>query len=469
MMTYDNLTDGQKSAIESIRKWIQEGANAMSFTGAAGTGKTTTIKFLLDILMGEYSVLLLAPTHASRGILSNMSGYDVSTTHSALGLRPDVDLADYNPDKPEFAQTGKCIVNNYDIVIQEEASMINQELMDLLVNSTNCIIFMGDECQLPPIGADSCPALSLEYKTTLTMVMRQKSNNTLLKVLSLMRCIISQKCGYNYQDNSVELIEQLGLTGMPSSCLSLIQQVWNSNASDGSICFDPKVHLLIKDWEISDIDRDKYLFTAFTNKKVDDLNRICAELLDIKPFREGFRVIFTKTFKSGTLADITNNTRGRVLRIDPTIFQYKIGKETINCIKIIFDIDGKEYSVLTPTTGNLDNYIIKHGDIMNNASKSKKQDSWDEFECMIGTVQPFKDYLNKEFSKELESRFIYVDTRKRPKQYIKPGYAITVHKSQGSTIPTMVVAINDIAQSRDLADKLLYVALSRASEKVYIV
>ena len=476
MITYDDLNSDQKGAVRQIPEWIRMGIKQMSFTGAAGTGKTTTIRLLLEALVGEYKVLLLAPTHASRGVLEdstevideegNSSRMQVSTTQSALGLRPDTTLEEFDPDNPEFIQIGPTLTDQYDIVIQEEASMINQDLMDLLVAHSNIIIFMGDECQLPPVGFNTCPALSLPHKITLKQVMRQKGDSTLKATLGLMRCIISEKCGYEYEDNSLELIDKLGLTGMPTTCHSLIEQVAQSELNDGTIIYDPKISDHILEWEKDLIDRDSYLFLAFTNKRVDSLNELCSNLLGVKPFREGYRVLVTKSFRLGRLEGITNNSRGRVQSISNHIIEYKIGRAIIRCFELTLNINSCPVTVLSPTQGSLFDYMVIHKDVMEYCINSKKWDSMDE---LLGNIQVFRNYLGEDTSKLLEDKFIFISTKRRPRQYIKAGYALTVHKSQGSTIPRVIVAFQDIAASRDLQDKLYYVALSRASERVYIV
>ena len=50
------------------------------------------------------------------------------------------------------------------------------------------------------------------------------------------------------------------------------------------------------------------------------------------------------------------------------------------------------------------------------------------------------------------------------------GYCLSVHKSQGSTYDNVFINLNDILRCRTILDRnrLLYVALSRASKKVFI-
>lgn len=53
---------------------------------------------------------------------------------------------------------------------------------------------------------------------------------------------------------------------------------------------------------------------------------------------------------------------------------------------------------------------------------------------------------------------------------LRPPYACTVHKSQGSTYDNVYIDLNDFKTIRDLSQlaKLLYVAMSRAKHKIYL-
>lgn len=53
--------------------------------GEAGTGKSFTLKTLLDEYKG--SVLLTATTNKAKALLKESTGYTALTTHSALGFR----------------------------------------------------------------------------------------------------------------------------------------------------------------------------------------------------------------------------------------------------------------------------------------------------------------------------------------------------------------------------------------------
>ncbi len=122
-------------------------------TGGPGTGKTTTINAIIDMFEREgLSVLLAAPTGRAAKRMSEATGREARTIHRMLEFAPtgnDLDnqgLAfQKNEDNPLDA----------DVIIIDEASMIDMHLMNALLKAVTIgtrIIFAGDARQLPSVG-----------------------------------------------------------------------------------------------------------------------------------------------------------------------------------------------------------------------------------------------------------------------------------------------------------------------------
>lgn len=114
-------------------------------TGGPGTGKTTIVKCILEILTrrGE-KVMLMAPTGRAAKRLGESTGKDASTIHRALAAL----------DGDDGEGTGQCF--NADTVIVDEVSMMDVYLTDMLLKRLrpeSKIIFVGDSDQLPSVGA----------------------------------------------------------------------------------------------------------------------------------------------------------------------------------------------------------------------------------------------------------------------------------------------------------------------------
>ena len=120
-------------------------------TGGPGTGKTTTLKGILDLFERmRLKTFLAAPTGRAAKRLTELTGREASTIHRLLEV--DID--------PEDGQM--IFVHNQhnplscDAVIVDETSMVDLLLMYSLVQAlpeTCRLILVGDPDQLPSVGA----------------------------------------------------------------------------------------------------------------------------------------------------------------------------------------------------------------------------------------------------------------------------------------------------------------------------
>jgi exodeoxyribonuclease V alpha subunit len=115
-------------------------------TGGPGTGKTASIRTIAKL--GETQgakVLLVAPTGRAARRMTEASGVDAKTVHSALGWIPG-ELPEHDEDEPL----------PYDLLIVDESSMANLELMVTLLRAVGRrahMVLVGDADQLAPVGA----------------------------------------------------------------------------------------------------------------------------------------------------------------------------------------------------------------------------------------------------------------------------------------------------------------------------
>lgn len=120
-------------------------------TGGPGTGKTTVTKAVLYVhkeLFGEDNSLpcLLAPTGRAACRMTEQTGVEASTIHSAIGLRGDDCVGGCDCDGPLFGN----------IFIIDECSMMDSfvayNLLQKIPGRTR-VVFVGDPEQLPSVGA----------------------------------------------------------------------------------------------------------------------------------------------------------------------------------------------------------------------------------------------------------------------------------------------------------------------------
>ena len=129
----------------------------------------------------------------AKKVISNITNREGVTLHSLLGLRPDLDLDDFNPNDPQFSPIVPPKISDFDWVIIDEASMINSDLFELVKKTVKGmgtkVLFMGDPAQIPPIGEKESVVFfdeSIEIHW-LTKIERQTNNNPLLTVYDTLR------------------------------------------------------------------------------------------------------------------------------------------------------------------------------------------------------------------------------------------------------------------------------------------
>ena len=210
-------TSGQVELISMISEFLldTEERNLLVIKGYAGTGKTSIVKSITDVLEKyNHGCVLLAPTGRSAKVLANYSGKKAITIHKKIYRL-------YSGSEGVVRLTLSQNQHKNTLFIVDEASMIANsstgqegsmfsgrglldDLMEYVFNENNCrLILIGDVAQLPPIGMDISPALDLNYLNAsfgikirtyeLTEVVRQESGSGILFNATLLRKIITSK------------------------------------------------------------------------------------------------------------------------------------------------------------------------------------------------------------------------------------------------------------------------------------
>ena len=228
------LKPSQQKAFDQIRAFIQDPKQRVFILkGYAGTGKTTLMRFLVQHLQQiKKPYELLAPTGRAAKVLSDLAIDNRFDDNAQAGRTIHSLIFRYNGFNREISD--EEIKNNqatgqlslvFDVVeldentkptvyIVDEASMISDspaqiitqaqfgsgQLLSELLNydkrPESKYIFVGDPCQLPPVGDDLSPALSeqsftpLALSASLTEIMRQAEGNDLIRASKQIRSLI---------------------------------------------------------------------------------------------------------------------------------------------------------------------------------------------------------------------------------------------------------------------------------------
>lgn len=171
-----SLHEEQKNAIKGA---INNGVFVI--TGGPGTGKTTIIKCILEILTAQQkTVSLVAPTGRAAKRMSDSTGREAKTIHRLL----EVNVIQSNES---FFVHNESNPLKIDVVIVDEVSMVDAALMCALLKAMprDCkLILVGDKDQLPSVGAGNVLADILESGVIsycmLTKIFRQGEKSLII-------------------------------------------------------------------------------------------------------------------------------------------------------------------------------------------------------------------------------------------------------------------------------------------------
>lgn len=386
------LSENQKHAVKTS---LQMGVSII--TGGPGTGKTTIINTIINILEESgLKTAIAAPTGRAAKRITETSGHYASTIHRLLEY--------YFSESENMMRFGKTKEDplDYDAVIVDEASMIDLILMNGLVSAIRPgtrLVIVGDADQLPSVGAGNVlrDMISSEYiySTKLTEIFRQAKESMI--VVNAHRINHGEYPDCNAKGKDFFLLRRSAEKEMLETIKTLCLKRLPDYYSDISPTADIQVLTPVRKGLLGSINLNREL--------QDVLNPPCAELEEKqfgdRIFREGDKVMQIKNNYQMTWKNLEDFTEGE------GVFNGDIG--------VIHRVD-REFNEVTVV--------------------------YDEVR-----------YVTYNFNQLDE---------------LELAYAITVHKSQGSEFPIVIMPVSwfpPVLATRNL----LYTGVTRGKRAVVLV
>ena len=440
------FNEQQTEAYHAMVEFMESDSKAFSIEGYAGTGKTTIIKHVLDTVAKDKKTAVSAPTWQAVSVLEKSTEKTGMTLHSLLGIAADENLEDFDGRNPKFAPVKEPKLGEYSLVVIDEASMINSSLYDYLMSELEPwqkVIFMGDPAQLPPVGEKLSKVFSdTEEGAKLTKVERQDGDNPLGSVYDAIR---------NNLESSIDMFPHVTNLNDKGEGIEVI------NKENGEEFVNKIVDAFKKDPEGTKV-------ITYTNQNVAAFNQKIRSLLkpDAKEmFEEGDLMMMRET----VAGKIDPKTGKPAFHNSEQLIIEEVSEKQVRTVGVGGKLVDLEYNatsfkgkgnitldILYPSDTNLSKYEKAISDAAAAAKARVKagnrRGAWDEFWS-------------------IKRSFINPGGRSKGIDY---GYAITTHKSQGSTYNTVFINETNMDRNQKNSERnsLKYVALSRPRKKAVV-
>lgn len=202
------LTQKQEEGLKIAVKRYRDHEKYTVISGYAGTGKSTLVRFIIEVLnLDAEDVVYATYTGKAAQVLAKMGNKNVTTLHKLLYESfPRPDGTFYRRPLPEI---------DYHLVIVDEVSMVPKTLSDLLLSHHAHVIFLGDPFQIPPIskGAEDENNHLLDHPHIfLDEIMRQEAESEIIRLTMAIRNYEPIK---NFSGEEVQVLNREELsTGM---------------------------------------------------------------------------------------------------------------------------------------------------------------------------------------------------------------------------------------------------------------
>lgn len=456
-------------------------------SGAAGTGKTTVIRAIVENIKrvhGEGTgVLLMAPTGKAAERIKNQTGERSTTIHSFLASNGWIN-ANFT-----LKRTGGRLSQDVNTIIVDECSMIDLNLFATLLRSINWnsiqrLILIGDPNQLPPIGrgrvfADTIAWLKAEYPENvgvLTENIRQLVNRVDNKgngILELANIFIQENQRDDDDSGKIdelkkakeEIFERIQLDGNGDIDKDLGVYFWHDQEELQRILHDTMVRDMedYTGWYLQDEGMSLAKLWIKALKKEDDTANP-EELQIISPYRGEF---YGTDALNQWMQGVFNSYWSHKYNLDgispfDKVIQFR--NRPKSDMAYVYNDETKQNERAEVFNGEIGIAMIHGLDSKNKWYKRMPRLEHIQVRFSNENRRGLRYNYGKKLGKDEKGRWI---PNQNVQDNLELAYAISVHKSQGSEFDYVYIVIPK-RDSHLLSMELLYTAITRAQKHVTI-
>jgi len=450
-------TEDQIKCIAAITEFLRDSARRIfQLTGRPGVGKTEVLKYF-----GGNGVVYLTPTHKAKHVLSERVKGLVMTIHRFLGISMEYDKEGrlINITNDHSIEKNMEDVN---VLILDEASMVPFNLYEALVD--NCYIYnvklitSGDRHQLPPVVAkrrsemNECeladePPFYHYLPIDFELKVNVRNDNT--EYNALLDSIRDALDANDYSFTTYAKIKDLMCS---TACVNISERPVNNVSY-----MRETLHTIVDAFWSNDGGDEVVMLAHRTNPtKIDTVSLLNKVIREFKfgenpaRFNEGERLLFTNYYEGHDgFNTVKYNTCDKIVVNDLRVESVKYHTRTFD-VYVMTDIQ-RGVNLRYPKTDK-DLELFKESALELRAIVKRK------IKHMTDSVM-----ISAEWRKFFRER----DSVKAPIDY---SYALSIHKSQGSSYGLIYTYISDFVwmanhkntQHKKQFYRLLYVALSRS-------
>ena len=396
------LSEKQKETIKVVND-----NNVCVITGGPGTGKTTIIKFIIELYKKENKkVVLCAPTGRAAKRMSETTGEDATTIHRLLCLGKveeslGMERVDYAIEPIDT-----------DVLIIDEMSMVDVFLMNYILKGLYMgtkLVLVGDVNQLPSVGPGNVLKDIINSETVETIelneIFRQAAKSQ----------IITNAHKVNNGENFLEIPKE----------------------------------------ELKEKLQDFYFLNEPTqNKMLEDVISLCTGRLKKFGNYDFFRDIQV----------LTPTKKGKLGTKELNIELQNALNPSLNEKNNIKEIPQKKHGDRVFLEGDRVMQVKNNYDIY--WEKNHKEDGTGIFNGELGTIKKIDDVKKQieiKFDDEKTAGYEYSEL-----EQLEHSYSITIHKSQGSEFDVVIMCLPQAAPML-LTRNLLYTGITRAKKLLIVL